>query len=74
MDWNDLDQDRDQCMAFVNMATFGFQKMLGNSSVAERLSASKEGLSTMELVLLKNSWLICNSHYLQNLKGSDDDV
>jgi hypothetical protein len=30
--------------------TFGFHKMLGNSSVAAQLAASQEGLSSMELV------------------------
>jgi hypothetical protein len=32
MDWNDLDQDRDQWRALVNeVKTFGFHKTLGSS-------------------------------------------
>jgi hypothetical protein len=51
MDWIDLAQDRYQCRALVNtVMNFGFHKMLGNSSVAERLAASQEELSSMELV------------------------
>jgi hypothetical protein len=35
MDWIHVAQDKDPWMAFVNMIkTFGFHKMLGNSSVA----------------------------------------
>jgi hypothetical protein len=51
MDWIDLAQDRDQWKALVNMVmNLRVHKMLGNSSVAERLAASQEGLSSMELV------------------------
>jgi hypothetical protein len=52
MDWIYLAQDRDQWRR-----TFGFHKMLRNSSVAERLAASQI-LSSMELVSRSVSWLV----------------
>jgi hypothetical protein len=52
MDWIDLAQDKDQWRALVNtvMNLRGFHKMLGSSWVAVQLSASQEGISSMELV------------------------
>jgi hypothetical protein len=50
-DWIDLVQDRDQWMALVNtVINFGFHKIFENFLVAERLAASQEGLSFMELI------------------------
>jgi hypothetical protein len=34
--------------------TFGVCKVLGNSSVAEQLTASQEGLTYLELVIFSN--------------------
>jgi hypothetical protein len=51
MDWIDLAQDSDQWRALLNMVmNFGFHKMLGSFGVAEGLAASKEGLTSTELV------------------------
>jgi hypothetical protein len=51
MDWIHLALDRDQWRALLNTEwTFWFHKMLGISWVAERLAASQEGPSSMELV------------------------
>jgi hypothetical protein len=51
MDWVDLDRDRDQWWAFVNMVMkLGMHKMLRISLVAAQLAASQEGLSSMKLV------------------------
>jgi hypothetical protein len=50
-DWIHLAQDGDQERALVNTVMgFRLHKILGNSLVAERLAASQEGLSCMELV------------------------
>jgi hypothetical protein len=51
MDWIDLAQDRDKCLAVVNtVRTFGFHKMRGISWVAWDVLASQEGLCSMELL------------------------
>jgi hypothetical protein len=50
MDLIHLAQDREQWRALVNtVMKFGFHK-IGHSWAAERLAASQEGLSSMELV------------------------
>jgi hypothetical protein len=52
MDWICLAQDRDQWMTLVNtVVNLRFHKIFGNSSVAEQLAASQEGLCSVELVI-----------------------
>jgi hypothetical protein len=49
LDWIHLAQDRDQSRTLVNrVMTLLIHTMLGNSLVAERLTVSQEGLSSME--------------------------
>jgi hypothetical protein len=49
MDWIDLAQDRDQWRALVNtVMNLGIPQ---NSWVGERLAASQEGLSSMEILI-----------------------
>jgi hypothetical protein len=58
MDWIYLFQGRDQWKALLNMVmNFRFKKMLGNSSVAERLATSQEGFSAMKLDGWINGWI-----------------
>jgi hypothetical protein len=55
MDWIDLAQVRDQWKALVNtVMNFGLNKILWNSCLPERLTASHVGLSSVELV----GWLV----------------
>jgi hypothetical protein len=49
MDTTDLAQDREDYGALVN-TVMDLREILGNTSVAERLTASQEGLGSMELV------------------------
>jgi hypothetical protein len=49
MDWIHLAQDGDQWPALATW-TYGFHKILVNSWIAERLMASQEGLSSIELI------------------------
>jgi hypothetical protein len=51
MDWIDRSQDRYGGSALVNeVMNFGHYKMRGISGLAEELSASQEGLCSVELV------------------------
>jgi hypothetical protein len=51
MDWINVAQDRNQWKVIVNMImNFGFHNILGSESVALKLAASQEGLSSMKLV------------------------
>jgi hypothetical protein len=57
VDWINLALDRDQWRCLVNtVMNLGLHKMLGNSSVSERLAASHGGLCSIELV---------TSHFIQ---------
>jgi hypothetical protein len=55
MDWIDVAHDRDQCRALVNtVVELWVKKNRGRSWVTAQLAASREGLSSMKLVIHKN--------------------